>query len=126
MKVKVEEKRIKIKHLETMKELNAVRMQVYDQGLNIKEPKDVLSHEMVADHQSSHPARGPQSSVPLVPQPTATAVNPSTSALRDKAYRDKLQAWLRIGAKESAELREFVAFLRSCEVAMVHIKHWRF
>ncbi|XP_053293853.1 uncharacterized protein LOC128454468 [Pleuronectes platessa] len=45
--------------------------------------------------------------------------NPFTVA---KAYRDKLQAWPRIGTKESFELREFVDFLRSCEAAMVHIK----
>lgn len=40
--------------------------------------------------------------------------NPFTVA---KAYRDKLQAWHRIGAKESSELREFVDFLCSCESA---------
>ncbi|KAK0147266.1 hypothetical protein N1851_013318 [Merluccius polli] len=45
--------------------------------------------------------------------------NPFTVA---KAYRDKLQAWPKIGTKESFELREFVDFLRSCEAAMVHIK----
>lgn len=37
------------------------------------------------------------------------------------AYRDKLQAWPKIGSKGSFELREFVDFLRSCEAAMVHI-----
>ncbi|XP_030606244.1 uncharacterized protein LOC115794743 [Archocentrus centrarchus] len=45
--------------------------------------------------------------------------NPFTIA---KAYRDKLQAWTKIGSKDSFELREFVDFLRSCEAAMVHIK----
>ncbi|KAL6457443.1 hypothetical protein MHYP_G00344060 [Metynnis hypsauchen] len=45
--------------------------------------------------------------------------NPFTVA---KAYRDKLQTWPKIGAKDSFELREFVDFLRSCEAAMVHIK----
>jgi hypothetical protein len=38
------------------------------------------------------------------------------------AYRDKLQAWPKIGSKDNFELREFVDFLRSCEAAMVHIK----
>lgn len=50
-----------------MKELSAAqaRIQVYDQGLNIKEePRDILSHYMLADRQSSHPIRGLQSSVP--------------------------------------------------------------
>lgn len=218
MKVKLEVKQIKRKHLETMKELNSARarMQVYDQELNIKEePQDVLNQETVADHQSSHPVRGPQSSLPLAPQPTAISVNPSTSELIKmlsdamsanripvpepliftgdpskysdwklsfetlidqknildkekiyylrryvsgqaknaldgyfllgtesayvsaweileeryrnpftvtKAYRDKLQAWPRIGAKESTKFREFVDLLRSCEAAMVHIK----
>lgn len=45
--------------------------------------------------------------------------NPFTVA---KAYRDKLQAWAKIGPKDSSELREFVDFLRSCKAAMVHIK----
>lgn len=45
--------------------------------------------------------------------------NPFTVA---KAYRDKLQAWAKIGPKDSTELREFVDFLRSCEAAMVHVK----
>ncbi|XP_042244222.1 uncharacterized protein LOC121880779 isoform X1 [Thunnus maccoyii] len=45
--------------------------------------------------------------------------NPFTIA---KSYRDKLQAWPRMGSKDSFELREFVDFLRSCEAAMVHIK----
>ncbi|XP_055366619.1 uncharacterized protein LOC129604426 [Betta splendens] len=45
--------------------------------------------------------------------------NPFTIA---KAYRDKLQAWPKIGIKDSFDLREFVDFLRSCEAAMVHIK----
>lgn len=31
-----------------------------------------------------------------------------------KSYRDKLQAWPKIGSKDSFELREFVDFLRSC------------
>lgn len=39
-----------------------------------------------------------------------------------KAYRDKLQAWPKIGSKDSSDLREFSDFLRSCETAMVHIK----
>lgn len=45
--------------------------------------------------------------------------NPCTTA---KAYRDKLHAWPKMGAKDSFELREFVDFLRSCEAAMIHIK----
>ena len=45
--------------------------------------------------------------------------NPFTVAM---AYRDKLQAWPKIGSKDNFELREFVDFLRSCEAAMVHIK----
>ncbi|XP_035525621.1 uncharacterized protein LOC118333908 [Morone saxatilis] len=45
--------------------------------------------------------------------------NPFTIA---KSYRDKLQAWPKMGSKDSFELREFVDFLRSCEAAMVHIK----
>lgn len=45
--------------------------------------------------------------------------DPFTTA---KAHRGKLQAWPNMGSKESFELREFVDFLRSCEVAMVHIK----
>lgn len=39
-----------------------------------------------------------------------------------KAYRDKLQAWPKIGSKDSFELREFVDFLHSCETAMAYIK----
>lgn len=42
--------------------------------------------------------------------------NPFTT---QKAYRDKLQAWPKIGSKDSYELREFVHI---CEAAMVHIK----
>ena len=45
--------------------------------------------------------------------------NPFTVAM---AYRDKLQAWPKIGSKDNFELREFVDFLCSCEAAMVHIK----
>ena len=45
--------------------------------------------------------------------------NPFTVA---KAYRDKLQAWPKMGPKDSFELREFTDFLRSCEAAMVNIK----
>ncbi|KAK3545764.1 hypothetical protein QTP70_011831, partial [Hemibagrus guttatus] len=45
--------------------------------------------------------------------------NPFTIA---KSYRDKLQAWPKMGFRDSFELREFVDFLRSCEAAMVHIK----
>ncbi|XP_029682376.1 uncharacterized protein [Takifugu rubripes] len=37
-----------------------------------------------------------------------------------KALRDKLHAWSKIGPKESAELRKFVDFLRSCKSAMTH------
>ncbi|XP_040928809.1 uncharacterized protein LOC114866078 isoform X2 [Betta splendens] len=32
-----------------------------------------------------------------------------------KAFRDKLYSWPKVAAKESAELRKFVDFLRSCE-----------
>ncbi len=37
-----------------------------------------------------------------------------------KALRDKLHAWPKIASRESAELRKFVDFLRSCESASVH------
>ena len=37
-----------------------------------------------------------------------------------KAFRDKLHAWPKIGSRESAELRKFVDFLRSCKSAMSH------
>ena len=42
-----------------------------------------------------------------------------------KAFRDKLHAWPRIAPRDSVELRRFVDFLRSCEVALaqnVHLK----
>ncbi len=39
-----------------------------------------------------------------------------------KAFRDKLTSWPKIGTKDSAELREFSDFLRSCEAAMLQIK----
>ncbi len=45
--------------------------------------------------------------------------NPFTIA---KSFRDKLQAWHKMGSRDSFELREFVDFLRSCEAAMVHVK----
>lgn len=35
-----------------------------------------------------------------------------------KAFRDKLHFWPKIASKESADLRKFVDFLRSCESAM--------
>lgn len=37
-----------------------------------------------------------------------------------KAFRDKLHAWPKIASRESADLRKFVDFLRSCESAMAH------
>ncbi|KAL3970370.1 KRAB domain-containing zinc finger protein [Sarotherodon galilaeus] len=37
-----------------------------------------------------------------------------------KACRDKLHAWPKIASRESADLRKFVDFLRSCECAMAH------
>ncbi|XP_062421503.1 uncharacterized protein LOC134132867 [Pungitius pungitius] len=39
-----------------------------------------------------------------------------------KAFRDKLHAWPKLASRESAELRRFVDFLRSCEAAIVHIE----
>lgn len=35
-----------------------------------------------------------------------------------KSFRDKLNAWPKIGSKDSFELRDLVDFLRSCEAAM--------
>lgn len=37
-----------------------------------------------------------------------------------KACRDKLHAWPKIAPKESADLRKYVDFLRSCQCAMAH------
>ncbi|KAK0144674.1 hypothetical protein N1851_017016 [Merluccius polli] len=77
IKAKLEEKRLKIQNLETIKGLNAAqaKCQVYKQGLNIhEEPQDVL----VADHQPSLPVRAPQAAAPQASQPTATSANPTT------------------------------------------------
>ncbi|XP_030611515.1 uncharacterized protein LOC115798709 isoform X1 [Archocentrus centrarchus] len=43
------------------------------------------------------------------------------SFLIAKAFRDKLNAWPKIGSKDSLELQEFVDFLRSCETAVTQI-----
>ncbi|XP_045069949.1 uncharacterized protein LOC123484001 [Coregonus clupeaformis] len=37
-----------------------------------------------------------------------------------KAFRDKIHAWPKLAPKESADLRKFVDFLRSCEFAIAH------
>lgn len=37
-----------------------------------------------------------------------------------KAFRDKLHSWPKLGSRESADLRKFVDFLRSCKSAMAH------
>ncbi|KAL6472372.1 hypothetical protein MHYP_G00185600 [Metynnis hypsauchen] len=39
-----------------------------------------------------------------------------------KAFRDRLNSWIKIGPKDSVELREFADFLRGCQAAMSHIK----
>lgn len=39
-----------------------------------------------------------------------------------KAFRDRLHSWPKIGSRESADLRKFVDFLRSCKSAMAHNK----
>lgn len=39
-----------------------------------------------------------------------------------KAFRDKLEAWLKVSSKGSVELQEFADFLRSCEAAMLQNK----
>lgn len=75
LQITLQEKPRKMQHLEAVKELNAVRarMQVYDQGLYIKEdPKDILSHVMVADIQPPCPASYLPLSVPSAPQPVIT------------------------------------------------------
>ena len=39
-----------------------------------------------------------------------------------KSFRDKLQAWPKVSPKNGRELRDYVDFLKSCEVAMHRIK----
>ena len=39
-----------------------------------------------------------------------------------RAYREKLNGWPRIGAKEYVKLREFGDFLQACDSAMPHVK----
>ncbi|XP_054594125.2 uncharacterized protein [Nothobranchius furzeri] len=219
LQMALEEKRRRIDHLETMKELSAAqaRMQVYDQGSDIKKGvKRPISHKMAVHVKPSSQTSCQQSSIPLVPQqPLSSSSNQDTAGLvklladalnanriplpepsifsgdplkysdwklsfqtlidqkniqnKEKiyylrkyvggqvknaldgyfligtesayvsaweileerygnpftvatAYRDKLQAWAKIGPKDSTDLREFADFLRSCEAAMAHIK----
>nr|XP_054594596.1 uncharacterized protein LOC129162115 isoform X1 [Nothobranchius furzeri]XP_054594597.1 uncharacterized protein LOC129162115 isoform X1 [Nothobranchius furzeri] len=219
LQMALEEKRRRIHHLETMKELSAAqaRMQVYDQGSDIKKGvKRPISHKMAVHVNPSSQTSCQQSSITLVPQqPLSSSSNQDTADLvklladalntnriplpepsifsgdplkysdwklsfqtlidqkniqnKEKiyylrkyvggqvknaldgyfllgtesaygsaweileerygnpftvatAYRDKLQAWAKIGPKDSTDLREFADFLRSCEAAMVHIK----
>nr|XP_054606831.1 uncharacterized protein LOC129166991 [Nothobranchius furzeri] len=219
LQMALEEKRRRINHLETMKELSAAqaRMQVYDQGSDIKKGvKRPISHKMAVHVKPSSQTSCQQSSIPFVPQQLlSSSSNQDTAGLvklladalnanriplpepsifsgdplkysdwklsfqtlidqkniqnKEKiyylrkyvggqvknaldgyfllgtesayvsaweileerygnpftvatAYRDKLQAWAKIGPKDSTDLREFADFLRSCEAAMVHIK----
>ncbi|KAL6466976.1 hypothetical protein MHYP_G00247800 [Metynnis hypsauchen] len=105
----LEDKRRRIQHLEIVKELTSARarMQVYVCG----QAKNALEGYFLLGTESAY-----ASAWEILEERYG---NPFTVA---KAYRDKLQTWPKIGAKDSFELREFVDFLRSCEAAMVHIK----
>ncbi|KAE8293723.1 hypothetical protein D5F01_LYC08836 [Larimichthys crocea] len=84
LQITLEQKRRKIKQLEAVKELSAARarMQVYDQGLDIKEePKDILCHETVADIKPPCPTSCLPSSVPSAPQPVINSSSQSTAEL---------------------------------------------
>lgn len=94
LQMTLEEKQRKIKNLEAMKELSAARarMQVYNQGLDIKEePKDIISHEVVADIKPPCPTSRLPLSVPPAPQPVIASLNQSSAELI-KVLADALSA----------------------------------
>uniref|UniRef100_A0A1A8B011 Uncharacterized protein n=1 Tax=Nothobranchius furzeri TaxID=105023 RepID=A0A1A8B011_NOTFU len=86
LQMALEEKRRRINHLETMKELSAAqaRMQVYDQGSDIKKGvKRPISHKMAVHVKPSGQTSSQQSSIPLVPQqPLSSSSNQDTAGLQ--------------------------------------------